>query len=140
MKILNILVTAALAATIGACQRDAEPNTPEPTTAEKVAGKWKLQKVNIDYYYPITVLDDTVRYTGSPGDSLVFKPNGKIYSYDGSPAPDTIPYSLAGDTHITIDGERFQIRELTAVKFRLYADSVNTLLNERTITDVYLVR
>lgn len=123
-----------------ACQRDPADNTPEPTTAERVAGRWKLQRVNIDYYQPITVLDDSVRFTGGPGDSLVFRPGGIMLSYDGSPTADTITYSIPDNSHIIIDGERFDIRELTSTRFHLFSDSVNVTFNERTVMNVYLVR
>jgi hypothetical protein len=123
-----------------ACQRDPVDNSPEPTLTQRVAGKWMLQKVNINYYQPITILDDSVRFTGGPADSLVFKPGGLMLSYDGTPGADTTSYSFPDNTHIIIDGERFDIRELTNTRFQLYADSVNLVFNERTVSNVFLVR
>lgn len=139
MKTLFVLSITALIS-LTACQRESDPITPEPTTEQKVAGKWKLQKVNIDYYTPISVLNDTQEYIGGPADSLVFKPGGLVYSYDGSPAPEILSYSIPDNMHIIIDGERFLIKELNTAKFRIYSDSVDVAANERIVTDVYMVR
>jgi hypothetical protein len=139
MKFLLPIFTAAVVLS-GACTPEKETLTPEPTTSEKIAGKWKVQKINIDYYDPIPVLDDSVRYVGLPADSLVFKSGGLLYDYVEDPIPEILPYSVVNSTSMVIDGEKFQIKELTSNKFRLHSDSVNTAANERTVFDVYLFR
>lgn len=99
-----------------------------------------MQKINIDYYDPIPILDDSVRYIGLPADSLVFKAGGLLYDYIGDPIPEILSYSVVNSTSMMIDGEKFQIKELTANKFRLHSDSVNTAADDRTVLDLYLFR
>jgi hypothetical protein len=141
MKFLPSILTVTVLLLV-ACQP--EPNLPTPvpekTTAEKIAGKWKADRLNIDYYDPIPVLSDTVRFKGLPADSIVFKNTGLMYNYIADPVPDIVPYTIVNNNSIMIDGEKFQIKELTANKLRLYMDTVYVADNERTVVDFYLFR
>lgn len=89
---------------------------------------------------PITVLVSSDVENGTPADSMIFKSNGTILSYVGTPAPDTIPYRVINSSTIEVDGEKFQIKELTANKFRFNQDSTNTTFNMRWVIDINLAR
>jgi hypothetical protein len=139
MKMLLTLFTASVLL-LASCQKDKDEAPPEPTTEQKMAGKWKLEKIKLEFYKPSTVLVFSDEYTGTPADSLVFKPGGMLYTYDGSGAPDIQPYAVIKKDTVTIDGNKYAVKELTATKFRLYANVVDMTLNERTVTDMYLYR
>lgn len=135
--LLSLLTVAAL---FSACQPDSELPPPAPTPQQMVLGKWMLQQTKSEYYMPIPVLVSSDVENGTPADSLIFKSNGTILSYVGTPVPDTIPYRVINSSTIEMDGNKYQIKELTANKFRVYLDSTNTTFNMRLVVDVNLVR
>lgn len=139
MKMLLTLFTASVLL-LAACQKDKDETPPELTTEQKMAGKWKVEKIKAQFYSPVTVLLGENEYTGTASDSVVFKTGGQVYLYDGSGAPDIQPYAVIKKDTISIDGDKYAVKELTATKFRLYADDVNTATDERTVTDMYLYR
>lgn len=139
MKMLLTLFTASVLL-LAACQKDKDVAPPEPTTEQKMVGKWKLEKRKVEFYSPSTVLVFSEVYTGTPADSLVFKPGGMLYTYAENCPPDIQPYAVIKKDTVTIDGDKYAVKELTANKFRLYADVTDITLNERAVAEMYLYR
>jgi hypothetical protein len=117
-----------------------DPPIFEKTTAQKLLGKWKIQRIDIDYYDPIPVLDDSIRHIGLPGDSLVFTPT-ILYNYeDGDLVPEDLDYTIVNDSTLIIDGELTMIRELTATRLHLFSDEIDQVNNERQVFSAILIR
>lgn len=124
---------------ITACQ-PGPPPIFEKTTKQKLLGKWNIQRIDIDYYDPIPVLDDSIRHVGRPGDSLVFAED-IVYNYeDGDPVPEDLPYTIVNDSTLIIDGELTRIRELTETRLHLFSDEIDQVNNERTVFSAKLIR
>jgi hypothetical protein len=118
-----------------------DPPIFEKTTAQKLMGKWRLQRIESYYYDPIPVLDDTTQYLGLPGDSIVFKSNNIIDNYeDGDLVPDEVDYTIVNDTTLIIDGDLTKIRELTDTRLYLYGDEVDQVQNDRLVVHFFLYR
>lgn len=135
-----LLPALALVLIIASCD-PGDPPVFEKTTAQKLIGKWRVKRVESYYYDPIPVLDDTTLQLGLPGDSVVFKSNNVIDTYeDGDLVPDQVDYTIVNDTTLIIDGDMTRIRELTENRLFLYGDDVNHTLNERLVVHFYFYR
>jgi hypothetical protein len=141
MKNLFLVLIAASLFMV-ACQPDDPPVITQKTTAQKLLGKWSVKKINTDYYSPMTVLDDSTRYIGLPGDSMVFKSNNKLYYYeDGFPTdPEIFDYAIINDSTITVDGDPSKLRDFTDTKLTIFSQDIDLPANEKTEYFAYLVR
>ena len=115
-------------------------DTPEPTTQQKLLGKWRVQKEIDEYYQPVTTLLETEQIDGQPGDSIVFKTDGNVYSYSPTYGDDFTNYEVLNDTTVKIEDELYMIRKLTTTELYLYNDYVNQMGNERYVQRLYFVR
>jgi hypothetical protein len=135
-----LLPALALVLIIASCN-PGDPPIFEKTTAQKLSGKWRLQRIESYYYDPIPVLDDTTLYIGKPGDSIVFRSNTIIDNYeDGDLVPDQVDYSIVNDTTLIIDGDLTKIRELTDTRLYLYGDETDNAANDRLVVHFFLYR
>src|SRR5688572_16665160 len=108
-KIILMLCLPALMLT--SCQRDDED--PQPTTAQKILGAWKVDRAIDEDYHPINTLVDLEEYVGLPGDSVVFKTDGLVYTYSDVDGNDETDYIVVDDKTIKIEDELYEIRSLT---------------------------
>lgn len=139
MKTLFMLLAIISITALSSCQREDLPDIN--TVRDRIIGKWKVDRLYIDYYDPIPVLDDSVRYVGIPSDSIVFKADGKLFNYMDDPSdPDELEWQLLNDSTISVDGELMQIKELTLTRFWLQSDERDDTFNERTVFNLWLYR
>jgi len=122
---------------LAACQ---SKDMPEPTTQQKLLGKWRVQKEVDEYYNPIPRLLETEEILGDPGDSIVFKTDGNVYSYSPTYGDDFTNYEILNDTTVKIEDELYMIRKLTASELYLYNEYINTAADEKYIQKLYFVR
>jgi hypothetical protein len=113
---------------------------PEPTTAQKLLGKWKLQKEVDESYQPMNVLINTDETMGEPGDSVVFKNDGNVFVYSPTYGEDVTTYEILNDTTVKIEDEMYRIRKLTTTELNLYWEDVYPALNSREVQRLYFVR
>lgn len=123
---------------LAACQ--GKDNTPEPTTQQKLLGKWRVQKEIDEYYQPVNTLLETEQIDGQAGDSIVFKTDGNVYSYSPTYGDDFTNYEVLNDTTVKIEDELYMIRKLTPAELYLYNEYTNQAANERYVQRIYFVR
>ena len=81
MKQLSVAALFFVLVFLTACTREKDDDMNRD-----YLGTWKLDKTIEEEYHPINTLSYRDEYTGLPGDSIVIKANGKMYSYeDGDP-------------------------------------------------------
>jgi hypothetical protein len=128
--ITSVVLVSLVTFYLPACKK----SDKKQTTIEKVQGKWQLV-TDISNEH-VSGMDHINTTTGSPGDILDFRTDGKVYSNIGGQA-DTSAYALSGDTKLIINGiQLFDITTLTSNSFILYAKETNggSDFNEETIT------
>lgn len=133
--IFSILCLSLLA--MVSCQKD---DIPEPTTEQKLSGKWKLQRVVEEYYQPINTLIDSEETPGREGDAVEFKANGIVHVYSLIDGDDETTYEILNDTTMLIEDEMYKIRKLTSTELNLFQDYVEPGGDERYVQRVYFVR
>ena len=111
----------------------------EPTTEQQLLGTWRFQKEINEFYQPTNVLLETEEIPGEPGDSIVFKNDGKVYSYSTVYGEEVTTYQLFNDTTIEIEDEIYKIRKLTTTELYLYNEYVQPV-DEKYVQRLYFVR
>lgn len=91
-----------------ACKKDEDPT---------IRGKWDVDSITIKEYFN-NQLDDSYSLPGD-GISMDFQSNGNLVIDDGSGSTTTVNYTVSGN-NLTIDGESYEIRNLTDSKATLY--------------------
>lgn len=138
MKTLLITVALVSVAALTSCQKDPEENN---VVKNKLLGKWKLERIETDVYSPIPVFDHHDTQIGIASDSLVFKANGKVYSYLEDPLdPEIMDWELINDSTLSVDEEIVKIRELTSTRLHFHSDETYTSQNKREVMDMYFFR
>jgi hypothetical protein len=120
--------------TAASCGKD-----PEVMKSKKdlLHGKWMMQRAVEELYSPATTLIDSDEVVGEPSDSLVFKPNNILYSYEGS-FEEQSEYQLVNDSTLHIEQERWKVTTLNERELTLVQDE--TFMNERYVIRIFLVR
>src|SRR5215213_5678856 len=108
-------------------------DTPEPTTQQKLLGKWKLQKEIDEYYQPTTVLLETEDIPGEPGDSIVFKNDGNVYAYSPVYGNDVTTYKILNDTTIEIEDVIYIFNDPATTELYLYQEYFQPTGNEKYV-------
>ena len=138
MKTLLITVALISVAALTSCQKDPEENN---AVRNMLIGQWKLDKIQVDVYSPIPVLDHQDIQIGTPSDSLVFKANGKVYSYLEDPLdPEIMDWHLINDSTLSVDDEIVKIRQLTGTLLHFHSDETYTSQNTREVSDIKFYR
>jgi hypothetical protein len=126
MKKAFLFTTAIilLATVFSSCKKDKQ------TTAQKLQHNWTFVS-EVDNSHDAGG-DNIDTIEGVQGDFINFNSNGTVSSqYDGSAS--TTPYTLIGDTQVSIIGEIFTIKTLTDTQLVLYAkDGSATEYDETT--------
>ena len=135
-KIILMLCLPALMLT--ACQRD--DDDPEPTTAQKILGAWKLDRDIEEDYHPINTLVDVDEIVGLPGDSVVFKTNGIVYTYSDVVGQDETDYIVLDEKSIKIEDEIYEIKTLSDKELFLYLEEKDQVQNTRFVQKLYFKR
>ena len=94
------------------CKKEEKEPEPEPTTvAERIQGRWNVDKVvTYGYYDGIDSYMDTTY--GTSADYYDFQNDGMLYtSFLGE--ADTSTYSVQGSIRLFINNNKYNIRELT---------------------------
>ena len=135
-KIILMLCLPALVLT--ACQKD--DDDPGPTAAQKILGAWKLDRDIEEDYHPINTLVDVDEIVGLPGDSVVFKTNGIVYTYSDVVGNDQTDYIVIDEKTIKIEDEIYEIKTLTDKELFLYIDEKDPVQNTRFVQKLYFKR
>ncbi len=129
MKTTKYLLAMGLGlALFASCKKD----DPAPTTAQRVQGVWKLDKV-ISYF----------QFTGNPAmrdttfglatDYVDFRTDNKVYSFvDGE--FDTLNYAIISDNSLLLDGDTTTIQTLTSTNLDLFSSDYRNATNFEEIT------
>lgn len=123
--------------TLVACQ---SKDTLEPTTEQKLAGKWKIERVIDEYYKPVNTLVDSEETAGREGDAVEFKANGIVYVYSEIDGDDETTYQILNDTTVKIEDEVYIIKKLTATQLDLLQDYTEPGTDERYVQRIYFVK
>ena len=137
MKQIILVMFCTSAIVLTSCQHD---DVPEPTTSEKVLGAWKIVKVIDEDYAPINTLVSVDEYIGLPGDSIVFKTNGMVYTYSAIAGDDVTDYIVVDDKTIKIEDELYEIKNLTGTELYLYLEETDQPQNTRYVQKMYFKR
>jgi hypothetical protein len=136
MKKLSVIALLSVFVFLAACTREKDEDMNRD-----YLGTWKLDKTIEEEYHPINTLSYRDEYIGLPGDSVVIKANGIMYSYeDGDPVAEETEYELTNDSTISIDGEMYKIRKLTDTEFYLHQEEIDQAFDEKWIYQIYLKR
>ena len=138
MKKLMLVMFCTSAFVLTSCQRDDED--PQPTTAQKILGAWKMEKVIDEDYQPVNTLISVDEYTGLPGDSVVFKTNGMVYTYSDIDGDDVTDYIVVDEKTIKIEDEIYEIKTLNDTQLYLYIDETDQVQNTRFVQKLHFKR
>jgi hypothetical protein len=130
----KIITSAALILLVTFYLSACKKTDKQPTTIEKVQGKWNL--VTDIFNEHISGQDNISSITGTTGDNIDFRTDGKVYSNIQGGA-DTSTYALSGDTKIVINGTlNYDITTLTSSSLILHdmESTGGTDFQEETIT------
>ena len=130
----KIIASATLVLMTAFCLLSCKKSDKQPTTMEKIQGKWQL--VTDVFNDHISGQDDINTITGGSGDIIDFRTDGKVYSNIQS-VGDTSTYVLSGETKIVINGNlNYDITTLTSNSFILHEkeNAGGTEFYEETIT------
>jgi len=108
------LLTASLLTLVlfTACKKNPEPAAPS------LKGKWTIENVLYNEYLGGS-LDNTYTEPGDGG-TIDFQNNGNVVSsVPGNPVK-TSPYTIKPDSKVEIDGDIYEIRNLTATNVTLF--------------------
>jgi len=109
-----MLLTASLLTLVlfTACKKDPQPAAPS------LKGKWTIENFMYKEYVG-GALTDTYTEPGAGG-TMDFQNNGNVvFTVPGDPI-ETHPYSIKPDSKVDIDGDIFEIRNLTASNVTLF--------------------
>jgi hypothetical protein len=96
---------------LSACKKDKEP-------APSLKGLWTIQNI-VTKEYMSGALNDTYTLDGA-GRTMDFQSNGNvIITVPGSPA-ETYSYTVKPDSKVDIDGDIYEVRNLTALNVTLF--------------------
>jgi hypothetical protein len=135
MKKLPVAALFVAFVFLAACTREKDDINTD------ILGTWKLDRYVDEEYHPINTLISRDEEQGLPGDSVVFKANGTVYSYqDGFPEPDETDYKFINDSTVRIEYEKYKIRKISDTEFYLHQEEIDRALDEKWIYQVYLKR
>ncbi|THU31126.1 hypothetical protein FAM09_29010 [Niastella caeni] len=126
MKKLQTITICVSLIMMVACEREdsLQPNTNKAL----LLGKWQLEKTIDEFYQPVNVLKAHEETPGEPGDSVVFKNDNQVYSYQTVATgvdEEVYDYEWVTDSIIKVDGERYTIRKLTTTTLVLYKEETD---------------
>jgi len=111
---MKTLLTASLLTLVlfTACKKDPQPAAPS------LKGKWTIENFVYKEYVG-GALTDTYTEPGAGG-TIDFQNNGNVVStIPGNPVA-TTPYTIKPDSRVEIDGDIYEIRNLTATNVTLF--------------------
>ena len=108
------LLTASLLTLVlfTACKKDPQPAAPS------LKGKWTIENMLYKEYVGGS-LDNTYTEPGAGG-TIDFQNNGNVVSTIAGNAVQTSPYTIKPDSKVEIDGDIYEIRNLTAASVTLF--------------------
>ena len=123
MKFRNLLLLLFSASLfLNSCKKE-EDEQRQKTTAEKILGKWQLDKLL--YHSVYDGIDERDSLIGTAADYFDFRTDGKVYlNIEGE--ADTSAYSVISDTKLSLFEETFDIRNLTENDFSFYIKAIDS--------------
>lgn len=109
-------------------------------SAALITGKWLLVNYIEEEYRPVNNLVSRNETPGLPGDSLVFKPGNKLYTYSDLDGNHVQDYEVVGENILRVESEQWTITKLTASELELRSDETDTAANERSVVQAILKR
>jgi hypothetical protein len=146
MKKVSVLSMIIVLITLAGCKKDKSDKDQEkdPTTKEKLLGKWQLERLIDETWTLGGVLIDTETQMGEPGDSSIFKDNNMLHSYEDKPGgivdEDVFHFMIFSDSLITLDEEFYEIKKLTDTALFLQQVDRDIQNNQKDVVKMYLVR
>ncbi|MBO9672003.1 MAG: hypothetical protein J7577_01055 [Sphingobacteriaceae bacterium] len=132
MKKLALLTSIVLFIAINGCKKEKVEDPPK-TTAQKIQGKWNI--TSIIEKEVSTNGTFTNNHSGTSGEYVEFKTDGKVYTKRDGQSLESLTYTVNSDTQITIDGDVHDIKTLTENSFVIYHKSTfQSGYNEITVT------
>ncbi len=138
MKKIILAMLCLPAFVLTSCQRD--DDEPLPTTSTKILGAWKVDRAIDEDYHPINTLVDLEEYVGLPGDSVVFKTDGFVYTYSDIDGNDETDYIVLDEKTIKIEDEVYEIKTLTDKELFLYLEEKDLAQDKRFVQKLYFKR
>lgn len=122
----NIFTIGMMALVAFASCKKTNSTEPEKTTLQKVQGKWNLFRSTSNTWNPAGVLLYNSVELGEAGDSIVFKPNSKAYSYETGSLVAILDYQVPNDSTLVVDGDRYRINKITGTELNLFLRIVDS--------------
>jgi hypothetical protein len=108
--------------------------------AEKVYGKWILERQVFEVYEPINVLNSTAEYFGTEQDVYVFRVDGYADVYSTGAVKSEVLYEVINPNQVAIGNDVWKIEKLTGNDLWLVKDRNDALQYKRYVTRLYLKR
>lgn len=121
------------------CNKDSLAPKQNSTT-EKIMGKWMLVKYQEQTYNAANTLIFSNERLGDQSDSLVFKQDGKLYTYSDTEGRSVDEYQVANDQQIRIEMEDWNIAKLTDTEFELLSEEADPVTKEKDVVKAFLKR
>jgi hypothetical protein len=112
---------------------------PSATTADKLLGTWKIREFILEEYSSGNVLDERTIDNGKEGDSVVFKKNNIVLTYESGLLIEQLQYQVFNDSTLVFENETQKIRKLTGTEMELYFEEDQSG-DYRNIQRLYLYR
>jgi hypothetical protein len=110
-------------------------------TEQQLQGKWVVQQRIDESYIPISTLSNTVTFTGSSADSVVFTPQNIAYSYSPAFSANTsVSYTVINPTQLWLHDEVWRFETLTATSLILFQEQNDAAQNTKQIHRIYFTR
>ena len=138
MKKIILAMLCLSAVVLTSCQHDDED--PFPTAATKILGAWKVDRAIDEDYHPVNTLVDVEEHIGLPGDSVVFKTDGLVYTYSDVDGKDETDYIVLDEKTIKIEDEVYEIKTLTDKELYLYLEEKDPARDTRFVQKLYFKR
>jgi hypothetical protein len=139
MKKTFIATLCSCITMLTSCQKDSNPVT-EKSTKEKIYGKWMLVTYNEETYDATNNLICNNNRIGDKSDSLIFKQNGKLYTYSDTDGSHIDDYEVLNDQSIRIEMEQWKIVKLTDTEFNLVTEETDPVTKEKDMVKASLKR
>ena len=104
-----------------ACQKQSEQQTKESLRA-KVQGQWMLVRFTDETFAPGGSRTLNEEQLGGSGDSLVFRPNGELHTYDDGVQTNIETYEVISPTKILVEQEEWESSQPSGNELQLVSE------------------
>ena len=121
------------------CQGEQLPIKDE-LVKQNILGKWMLVKHKEETYSAANTIAYKNERAGDKSDSIIFKPNGKLYTYSDIDGSEIIDYEVIDDQTLRVENEHWKIVTLTATQLDLLSEETDPVTKEKDVASASFKR